>query len=332
MQFVYPNTYKNYKVRDIYADFEHKAYNFPKQAVDVITIENVNHKYHQLNHFPIEYLRPVTINRYTSQANFESNTIASTLTEGTDYSLDYEMWVLNFLSTYTLQLEEMYEVIYEHVKINLAQFINHLKSGMRNIEVYFPVKELVEYTSNDANWAEKITQLDLTGLNFIDINSIYKHIDDSLPINFYRRGQFLVFKQNDQWYMWDLHDYTSTKEGTPDEIELPIRIEWSRKLAWTVEFNKSKIEDTLNQVFRFAEKWYDALLLYIRIEMYLTRLEYNESVNVQSLRLNTQDIQMNIQNLSGRLAGLVNDSSIAKWFYKAGNLVKNWISLDSITR
>jgi hypothetical protein len=91
MQFVYPNTYRNYKVLDIYKDFQHKAYNFPKQAVDVISIDNAANKYHQLNHFPIEYLRPITINKYNNQVDFNASVIASTLVEGTDYSLDYEL-------------------------------------------------------------------------------------------------------------------------------------------------------------------------------------------------------------------------------------------------
>lgn len=320
MQYVYHNTYRNFRVQDLYDDFKHKAYNFPKQVTDVITIDTSLLKYHQLNHYPIEYLLPVKVTKYNNNSDYESWTNGTILTEWTDFYLDHEMGVLNFLSTYTVSDGEVYEIIYEHVKINLKQFINHLQSGLRNMEKYFPVKELVEYTVQNANGAESIQELDLTWLGFLDINAVYKEKYAINPLRFVRRGQFLIFpkikKVSNRWSL-DIDDYMSGDYEVLEDVKLPIFIEWSRKLTGSVQFNKNDIDETLNQYFRFAELWYDALLLYIRIEMYMTRLEYNESINVQSLRLNTRDIQWLIQNLSWRLAGLVWDSSIAKWFYKA---------------
>lgn len=57
---------------------------------------------------------------------------------------------------------------------------------------------------------------------------------------------------------------------------------------------------------------YDALVLYLRVQMYMTRLEYNNDINVTTLKLNTQEIYAILQNLKAELAAKVGDSTIAK--------------------
>jgi hypothetical protein len=46
--------------------------------------------------------------------------------------------------------------------------------------------------------------------------------------------------------------------------------------------------------------------------MYIGRLEYNEDINISTLKLNTQSIYALVRELKAQLASLVGDSSISK--------------------
>ena len=81
MQYVYPNTYKNYAVHEIYEDFVARTYNHPKKFVDVYPITNASIKYLNLNMKPIEYVDKPIVNVYASDAAFNAGTIESVLVE-----------------------------------------------------------------------------------------------------------------------------------------------------------------------------------------------------------------------------------------------------------
>lgn len=140
MQYVYYNTYGNYRVRDLYNDFVAKTYNHPKKFVDVYPVTNATIKHLNLNRYPIEYLNKPIVNVYASLAAFNAGTILATLTENVHYSIDYELGVLNFFSTYTPVVGNYIEVIGFHVRINLYQFVTNLNEGLRNLIKYFPTK------------------------------------------------------------------------------------------------------------------------------------------------------------------------------------------------
>ena len=77
------------------------------------------------------------------------------------------------------------------------------------------------------------------------------------------------------------------------------------------------ITKVMNEVFRFPQIGYDPLLLYLRIQMYMARLEYSEDINVSTLKLNTMSIYSLMREMKAELAAMVGDSSIAKGFYPA---------------
>jgi len=81
MQYVYPNTYKNYAVHEIYEDFVARTYNHPKKFVDVYPITNASIKYLNLNMKPVEYVNKPIVNVYASEAMFDIGTIESVLVE-----------------------------------------------------------------------------------------------------------------------------------------------------------------------------------------------------------------------------------------------------------
>lgn len=126
MQYVFYNTYGNYRVRDIYNDFVAKTYNHPKKFVDVYPVTNTNIKHLNLNRYPVEYINKPIVNVYADLTAFNAGTILATLTENTHYSIDYELGVLNFFSTYTPALGNYIEIIGFHVRINLYQFVTNL--------------------------------------------------------------------------------------------------------------------------------------------------------------------------------------------------------------
>lgn len=331
MQYVYSNTYRNYAVHEIYEEFERKSWNYPKEAVDVFVVSDARERFFQLNRYPLEYTRQIVVNVYWSEEDYNSWTIETTLTEWTHYNIDYDLWVFNFVSTYNPIPGKYIEIIYQRCKINLWQFVTLLNEWIRNLNKYFPTKWIIEYTGADAgldpNEPQEIDKLDVTGLPFIDINTCREDITAKQEVPMQRKWQWIVFNQKKVQIVTDY--WLRADEVTKQP--LPIWIEWNLKPDRILR-NRQDIDMVKNSVFRFAELWISALILYIRIEMYIGRLEYNEDINISTLKLNTQSIYALVRELKAQLASLVGDSSISKWFYPRGerNEINNTLSSNAI--
>jgi len=323
MQYIYYDTYKNYTVGQIYEKFCIETYNHAQEFNDVIIISDAETKVFILNFKPIEQTFTPKVNKYASEADYNSGTIASTLVYWTDYYIDFALWILTFTNDYTPVEWEYYEVIAKRWKINLRQFVEFLNKWLRVLNKYFPIKWIEEYTSAMAWWAEEIEYLDVTNLPFLDINSVYDSITSPRPISMIRRWKYLVFNpitvtyQTDYWYDAEEKAYQ----------KLPIYIEWNyapSHIQWS-----DNIDEVLNQEFRFAEVWYDALTIYCMVEMYTNRLHYNETIVVSTIKINTMWISNLIRQLNTQLASIVWDSSIAKWFYYAWGTWTPQVDLQS---
>jgi hypothetical protein len=81
MQYVYPNTYRNYAFHEIYEDFTARTFNHPKKFVDVYPVQATFIKYLNLNRYPIEYIDKPVVNVYTDLAAFNAGTVLATLVE-----------------------------------------------------------------------------------------------------------------------------------------------------------------------------------------------------------------------------------------------------------
>jgi hypothetical protein len=122
--YIYQNVLKNYAIHQIYSDFEQQAYNYPKMVVDYFSVTDVRVKYRQLNFLPVEYLIKPVVNVYEDETHFTAGDAPiATLTENTEYVIDYVLGMMNFVSTYTPTLNNYFEVIFRYSKINLKQFI-----------------------------------------------------------------------------------------------------------------------------------------------------------------------------------------------------------------
>lgn len=316
MQFVYPNTYKNYAVHEIYEAFVARTYNHQKKFVDVYPIANASIKYLNLNMKPVEYVDKPIVNVYASDVAFNAGTVESVLVEWTDYNIDYELGILNFTSTYTPVVGKVIEIIGFYVNINLYQFSIILNSALRYLNKYFPSKWLYEYTAAMAWLAptdpQEIDRVNLTQLPFLDINTVWSDINARYDVPFARRGEYIIFNGKQKEYRTDFG--MTIKEEVKQPV--PFWIEGNLKPD-QVHWDKMDITGFKNQVFRFPEIWYDALILYLRIQMYTLRLEYNQDINVSTLKLNTMDIYSLLRELKAELATMVGDSSISKWFFPA---------------
>lgn len=91
MQYVFYNTYGNYRVRDIYTDFVAKTYNHPKKFVDVYPVVNSTIKHLNLNRYPVEYINKPVVNVYANENAFNAGQVLTTLQENTHYTIDYEL-------------------------------------------------------------------------------------------------------------------------------------------------------------------------------------------------------------------------------------------------
>lgn len=331
MQYVYYNTYWNYRVREIYNDFVARTYNHPKKFVDVYPVVNSTVKHLNLNRYPIEYINPPIVNVYANEAAFNAGVIETTLIENTHYSIDYELGILNFFSTYTPIVGKYIEIIGFHVRINLMQFVTILNASLRDLIKYFPTKALIEYTAAMAGLApedpQEIDRVNLTSLDFLDVNTCWADITAKTNIPFARRGEYIIFNDKQKEYTTDFGlNITQTQKQT-----VPFWIEGNLKPDQILR-DPLNPDAVLNQTFRFSTVWYDALLLYLRIQMYMIRLEYNEDINVSTLKLNTVWIYGILRELKWELASKLGDQSIAKWFYPAGtrNTYNNTLSDTNI--
>jgi hypothetical protein len=98
-------------------------------------------------------------------------------------------------------------VIGFHVKINLYQFVANLNGALRYMVKYFPNKAMMEYTAAMAGLApdvpQEIDSLNLTQLDFLDINNCWQDIISKQDISFIRRGEYLVFNKENREVMTD---------------------------------------------------------------------------------------------------------------------------------
>jgi len=266
---------------------------------------------------PVQYITRPIIHVYTNQTAYNNGTILATLVEWAQYTIDYELWVLTFTSTYTMVVGQYIEILYYRGKINLRQFMMILNEWLRVMQKYFPNKELVEYTAAMAGLLptdpQEVDKVDATALPFLDVNRCFDSLDTNRDIGIGRRGKYITFTSKTKTFRTD-YGYTETEKV---KQPVPFRIEWNLKpsqIVWNDD-----IPAMLNQVWRFPEVGYDALIKYCIIQMYMTRLSYNEQINAAMLKLDTMSIQSLLQRLTAELASLVQDSTIMKWFYTAGN-------------
>lgn len=196
--YIYQNVLRNYALHQIYTDFEQQAYNYPKQVVDYFTIADTAIKYWQLNFFPVEYLIRPVINVYEDETHFlAGNAPIATLTENTDYVIDYVLGMMNFTSTYTPVTDNYLEVIYQYAKINLKQFMTILNKALRFLNKYFPNKDIIEYTATMAGLLptdpQEVDKVDLTALPFKDVNTCRESLTSKQNIPFARKGKYIAF-------------------------------------------------------------------------------------------------------------------------------------------
>lgn len=313
MEQIFSNSYQTYTVEYLYNKYNETIYNHNKIFSDVFLIENTKEKIYKLSYVPISYEWWIIVNKYLTESDKNSWTINSILEEWIDFNIDYEQWIFYFTNSYVITLWEVFEIVWNHQKINLKQFCLILDNTLRYLNNYFPIKDIVEYKTEDNWWVDTITQLDLTRIDLLDVNDIYQNLDDMRWLSFNRRWKYIIFRKptirtNVDTYWFEIEENFS--------IDLPIYIEWNKK-ASEVTFNKSDIDLTLNQNIHFTEKWLNALILKLWIEWYWIRLHYSEEQNVYTLKLNTKDIDNLIRNMLWQLAAELRDNTISKWYYPA---------------
>ena len=307
---IYKNTYKEYSVWDIYNDFRDMYHAYPKTFTDVYAVEDIHMKQISLSFMPLEVITKPIVTVYPDDANYQAKTNWVSLVEWTHYHIDYDMGLLFLTWAYTLVVWNVFVVVWQYNILNLRQFVNHLNKGLRVLNKYFPVKIFHKY-STTASGETIVSKIDTTELPFVDVEDMYKNIGDKYPIKFERRWQYLLITENEvdqtipNTYYW-----VTSNEVTQPEIELPVFIEGNlspQQISWMTDWNITK-----NSSFKFAELWYDALLCFIGLEMYKTRMRYSAEINLFTLRLNERGMFWLMQDLSKELMILTWDSKIGR--------------------
>ena len=308
---IYKNTYKEYSVWWIYNDFRDMYHAYPKTFTDIYAVEDIHMKQISLSFMPLEVIAKPIVTVYPTDADYQVKTNWVLLVEWDDYYIDYDMWLLFLTWAYTLVIGNVFVVVWQYNVLNLRQFINHLNKGLRVLNKYFPVKIFHEY-SVTATGETTVSKIDTTELPFVDVEDMYKDIGDKYPISFERRWQYLLITE--QWdvptnipntYYWNVSPTLSKSE-----VELPVFIEGNlspQQINWM-----TNREATKNTSFKFAELGYDALLCFIGLEMYKTRMRYSAEINLFTLRLNERGMFWLMMDLSKELMVLTWDSKIGR--------------------
>lgn len=61
----------------------------------------------------------------------------------------------------------------------------------------YPINDFYEYTAAP-NGDTEVTKIDLTdpAIPLVDINDVYKNVDDEYPMSYIRRGKYLIFTES----------------------------------------------------------------------------------------------------------------------------------------
>jgi len=313
---IYKNTYKDYTVWDIYNAFRDMYHAYPKTFTDIYAVEDINMKQISLAFMPIEVISKPIVTVYPTDTDYQNKTNGVLLVEGTDYHIDYDMWLLFLTGNHTFVVWNVIVVVWQYNILNLRQFINHLNKWLRVLNKYFPIKTFYEYTAGPSG-ETTISKIDSTLLPFIDVESMYKNIEDKYSISFERRWQYLLITE---WSNSTNIPNTYYGDMVPDvkwEVDLPIFIEGNlspEQISWM-----TNREATKNSSFKFAELGYDALLCFIWLEMYKTRMRYSAEVNLFTLRLNERGMFWLMMDLSKELMVLTGDSKIGRSYVTSSN-------------
>ncbi len=319
---IYRNTFKEYTVWDVYNDFRDMYHAYPKVFNDLYEVESTKIKQISLEFLPIEVIAKPIVKLYPDRANYEAGTNAVILTEWVDYHLDYDMGILMLTWTHPLVVGNLIETIGQYNIINFRQFINHLNKALRIMNRQYPINDFFEY-KQDQDGNTTISKLDLTdpAIPFISTNDVYSKIDDEVWIPFIRRGKYLIFTSGN-WSIWTIDDYYDSTPEISVDIDLPVFLQWNlspQRIEWATDWNVTK-----SKSFKFAEEWYDALLVFIWLEMYKTRLRYSAEINLFTLRLNEKGIISLIYSLSDELKNYGYTTNISHWSYASSSTPKTF--------
>ena len=312
MQWIYQNWYSNYTLRELYRLYQDKTYNYPKKFDDVIVVWPDKAKTYQCNFAPIEYLIRPQITRYNNESDFNTKSSWTVMIEWTDYTIDYELWIVYFIGSLTVWW--YIEIIWEWNKINIRQFVSYLNSWLRVLHKYYPYKFFYTYSPD---WdGKEVSIIDTTWLPFVDVNAIYTEISAIKPLNMWRRAQYLILEEKKVEYKTDF-GYNTLESVKP---KTPLYIEWNAKPDYVQWLEDD--EELFSKTVRLSEHAIEALLLYIGICCYQWMLHLNQEIRSSSVKMNDQSLYALIRELKSDLAARVWDSALSKWFYPA-TFVKN---------
>lgn len=301
-------------LQNLWDDFKERFYNHEIPFSDTATWDWATTTY-QLSQAPISshspYIPVITVN-------------AVSQTEGTHYTVNYELWVVTFVTAPT----NLHAIVISahHQKCNLSQFIKYYNRSANKLKVSFAIEWIREVKYTDVSWAtadDTIERIDTTVAPFNtyeDIYEIYQYENDWRSVQFTKRANVLLLTLNTNLSGFlntrvGLHsDYLGSRlwrtESQFSGLRYPYFISWNKKYTeitttWTTALNTS---------IEFVKDWLEQTLLLIGVFMYLSMQEWllkNRAVSPRTVEL--QQINIMLMWLNAQLFSDLKFSWLWKW-------------------
>lgn len=307
---------------DIWDSFCNRFSNFPMNFTDEIKGDGAA-KVWELTFQPL-----CDVTAYKPLVSKNVGTFAAptwvTLTETTDYTIDYRTGFLTLVSPAPQILDTNNEattsikVTAYHMKLNLRQFVQFWNESTGQMRIFWPLKEYVKVSGTDigkTDW-DQLEWLDLThaywkGKTILEIFEVDR---DQKHIPFRIKGDQLYFDQSvnsiQRRVTWGPTDYNRISVvGGTNVVTLPFYVSYAQNypLFSSADPNTDLASDSLLNTEDGSET---NMVMRIGIAMYSMREHWSERVNAATLRMSSlKDIQSTKMSLSQDLMRHTGDNA-----------------------
>lgn len=309
-------------MQNIWDTFCNRFSNFPMNFTDEMKWDGIS-KTWEMTFQPL-----CDVTAYKPVVTKNTGTYASptwvVLVENTDYTIDYKTGFITLTSPLPEALDSNWErtvtmrVVANHMKINLAQFMQFFNESTWQMAIFWPLKKYVKLSGTDIGKTDgdQLEGLDLThaywsGKTILEIFEVDR---DRKHIPFRIKWDQLFFDATvnaaQRRVTWGPTDYQRISlVGGTNVVTLPFYVSYAQAypILTSADPNSDLSVDSLLKIEDSSET---NMVMRIGIAMYSMREHYSERINAATLRMSSlKDIQMTKMSLSQDLMRHTGDNA-----------------------
>jgi hypothetical protein len=311
---------------DFYENFNLQYYNNPIQFSDAVESDGVTDSL-KLTFAPIAREQPYRVVVYGGAAG------TTLLSEGVDFSLDYEQGVLFFFPGHvppvpTVPGTSNIKITAYYQKFNLAQILNYFNKSLDKLNPYFPRKETVQVTVDAINNTipapptpvtdeDVISRIDMDSTfynEWDEIREIRQDIQELKGMPFERRDNLILLDYGAASVGSQAMNFPIVNRRIDYQTAYPVvrnRYNYAMKYPFWISgikkypkitVNLANINDSLAQSIYLKEDAFNQALILVARFGYEGRQFYMDSINITTLRIrSSMELKGLIQSLDMQL-------------------------------